>query len=112
MAEGLIPRGSIVAVAIPGDFGKPRPALVVQTQLYAELSTVLVCPLTSDLSASSALRIRIDPSPENGLKTPSHVMLDKLTAVRRSRIGEEIGTVGPNVMEDVGRELALLIGLG
>ena len=77
MAEGLIPRGSIVAVAIPGD-----------------------------------LRIRLDPSEGNQLKAPSHIMLDKLTAIRRTRVGEVIGKVDTSVMDDVTRELALLIGLG
>jgi len=112
MAERLIRRGAIVAVVIPGDFGKPRPALAVQTELYADLSTVLVCPLTSDLSVSGALRIRLEPSAENGLKAPSNIMLDKLTSVRRTRIRDEIGVVSSNVMEDVTRELALLMGLG
>jgi mRNA interferase MazF len=111
MAEGIIPRGAIVTVVIPGDFGKPRPALVVQTELYSELSTILLCPLTSDLSGG-ALRIHMEPSAQNGLKVASDIMLDKVTSVRRSCIRDVIGTADAVLMEDVTRELALLIGLG
>lgn len=112
MAEGIIRRGSIVAVIIPGDFGKPRPAVVIQADLFTELETVLVCPLTSDLSTVSSLRPELAPSVTNGLLLTSQIMLDKLTAIRKSRIRNVIGKADDDLMRRVSRELALLIGLG
>ena len=64
-------RGDLVTVAMQGDFGKPRPALVIQADLFAAHSSVTVLPVTSTIVNAPLLRISIQPDPENGLQKPS-----------------------------------------
>ncbi len=84
-------RGDIVTVAVSGDYGKPRPALIVQSDAFDELPSVMVVRLTSELHDWPAFRITIEPTPENGLRTTSQAMIDKATAVPRTKIGAVIG---------------------
>lgn len=72
-------RGDLVTVVLPGEFGKPRPAVVIQSDDHPGLATILVCPLTSMLIDAPAFRMEVRPAPENGLRLPSQVMLDKLS---------------------------------
>ena len=69
-------RGDLVTIALQGDFGKPRPALVVQADVFAEHPSVTVLPVTSALVAAPLLRITLQPSADNGLTKPSQVMVD------------------------------------
>ena len=111
MAGDVIRRGSVVIVVIPGDFGKPRPAVVIQADIFSDLDSVLVCPLTSDLSSKSALRIEVALTEENGLRLTSQIMLEKLSAVRKGRIGAVIGQIDSDIMDVAARKIAVLIGL-
>jgi mRNA interferase MazF len=111
MAGDVIRRGSVVIVVIPGDFGKPRPAVVIQADIFSDLDSVLVCPLTSDLSIKSALRLEVALTEENGLRLTSQIMLEKLSAVRKGRIGAVIGQIDSAIMDLAAREIAVLIGL-
>lgn len=104
-------RGDFVTVAMQGDFGKPRPALVIQADQFSEHGTVTVLPLTSALVDAPLLRITIDPSPENGLQKPSQVMLDKAVTVRRDKIGAVFGRIDANAMVEVDRCLAVFLGI-
>ena len=76
-------RGDFVTIAMPGDFGKPRPALVIQTDHFVEHPTVTILPVTSTLVDAPLLRITVPPSAENGLRKPSQVMVDKAMTVKR-----------------------------
>ena len=80
-------RGDLVTIALPGDYGKPRPALVVQADAFAELSSVTVLPVTSELHDWRLFRVTIEPTQETGLLRRSQVMIDKAATVPRSRIG-------------------------
>ena len=102
-------RGDLVAMQ--GDFGKPRPALVIQADQFNEHATVTVLPLTSALVAAPLLRITIEPSTENGLQKPSQVMLDKAVTVKRDKIGAAFGRIDANVMVEVDRCLAVFLGI-
>jgi mRNA interferase MazF len=104
-------RGDLVTVAMQGDFGKPRPALVIQADQFHEHATVTVLPLTSTLVAAPLLRITIEPSTENGLQKPSQVMLDKAVTVKRDKIGAAFGHIDANVMVEVDRCLAVFLGI-
>ncbi len=95
----------------PGDYGKPRPALVVQSDALKGLGSVVLCLFTSDLIEQPRLRLRVDPSPANGLKTPSHLMVDKVSAVSTERCRGIIGTLEPETMALVDQRLLLLLGL-
>lgn len=103
-------RGELVIVALQGDYGKPRPALIVQSNLLAELQSVIVCPITSDLR-DALFRITIEPNPVNGLQTLSQVMVDKIATISRSKIGKTLGQLDEERMRAVERALVLVIGI-
>jgi len=104
-------RGDLVTVAAPGDYGKPRPALVIQSDLFDELPSVTVCRVSSTLRDTPIFRITVDPSPENGLQRISQVRVDKVMTVARERIGGTIGRLDDATMLKVNRSLAVFIGI-
>jgi mRNA interferase MazF len=105
-------RGEVVTVALPGDYGKPRPAVVVQADLFNEThASVTVAPVTSTLVNAPLFRLAVEPSARNGLRALSQVMVDKLTTVRRERIGSSIGELEPELLTRVNRALALWLGI-
>jgi mRNA interferase MazF len=103
-------RGDLVTVRLPGDFGKPRPALVIQADLFDALPTVAVLPLTAALLEASLLRVSVLPEDGNGLRQHSHVMIDKPHTVRRSRVGAPIGRLDDAAMVRINRALAAFLG--
>ena len=105
-------RGDIVVVSAAGDFGKPRPAVVVQSDALPEShASVIVCQMTSELVDAPAFRITIEPTAQNGLRARSQVMADKPTTVRRNRIGRAIGRLGAREIADLNASLAFVMGL-
>ena len=104
-------RGDVVSVAVQGDLGKPRPALVVQGDWFAKHPSVTVLPLTSDLHDSPMLRVTVQPSPQNGLAKASQVMVDKTITVRREKIGPVIGQLEADRMIEIERCLAVFLGI-
>lgn len=101
-----------MTVAVSGDYGTPRPAVVVQTDaLGEEHGSVIVCQMTSVIEDAPEFRITVEPSPANGLRAPSQVMADKPVTVRRARVGERIGRLGdPDVMR-LNVAMAFVLGL-
>jgi len=105
-------RGDIVTVALQGDDGKPRPALVFESDRLPATDSVLVCLVTSALHEHTPFRRHpIDASPSTGLRVPSHVMVDNIFAVRRTKCGPRIGELEPAAMLAVSRKLALVTGI-
>ena len=105
-------RGDLVIVVAAGDYGKPRPAVVVQTDAFPEShGSVVVCQLTSDLAEAPDFRVTIEPAPENGLRFKSQIMADKPVTLRRERIGPKIGRLGDRDMARLGAALAFVLGL-
>ncbi len=105
-------RGDLVTVAATGDYGKPRPAVVVQTDAFPDNhALVVVCQLTSELADAPDFRVTIDPTPENGLRFTSQVMADKPVTIRRERIGRKIGRLGSQDMARLNAALAFVLGL-
>ena len=106
-------RGDVVIVAVAGDYGKPRPAVIVQTDLVNDThASIVVCPVTSHLQEAELFRLTITPSPDNGLQKTSQIMVDKIVAVRRDKIREGIGYLDEEVMIRLNRSLAFWLGLG
>jgi mRNA interferase MazF len=106
-------RGDIVTVATQGDYGKPRPAVVVQTDALNEThGTVLVCPMTTHVHEVPLLWIDIEPSAETGLLERSQVMADRIVTVRRDKVGKTIGQVEAATMSRLTQTLAMLLGIG
>lgn len=105
-------RGAFVVVATPGDYGKPRPALIVQSDLFAELPSVVICPLTTTLRDDADLfRLDVQPSARNGVRQASQIAVDKLTVVPSSKIGEVIGEADDELLLRVNRALVLFLGI-
>lgn len=104
-------RGDLVTIAMQGDFGKPRPALAIQADLFDEHATVTVLPVTSTLVAAPLLRITLQPNAENGLQKPSQVMVDKAMTVKRDKVGPSFGHIDADTMVEVERCLAVFLGI-
>ncbi len=105
-------RGDVVTVAVTGDFGKPRPAVVVQTDaLPAEHSSVVVCQMTSEFSEAPDFRVTIDPNEQNGLRVRFQVMADKPVTIRRERVGRRIGHLNDGDIARLNIPLAFVMGL-
>lgn len=104
-------RGDLVTVALQGDLGKPRPALVVQSDLFGAHPSVTVLPVTSDLVDAPLFRLALVPDAENGLQRPSQVMVDKPQSVQRQRVGGAFGRVDEQTLLRVNRALAVFLGL-
>jgi mRNA interferase MazF len=109
---GGLRQGDIVLAATPGDYGKPRPWLVVQTDTYnvAERpGSVLVCPLTTH-DAPAPYRVPLEVPCEQGSRL-SWIMVDKVVAIRKDRARLTLHRVGPDTMAAVRAALRALLGL-
>jgi mRNA interferase MazF len=105
-------RGDVVTVAAAGDYGKPRPAVIVQTDaLPIEHASVVVCQMTSECSEAPDFRVTIEPSQNNGLRVISQVMADKPVTIRRERIGRKIGHLDDKDISRLNIALAFVVGL-
>jgi mRNA interferase MazF len=105
-------RGDVVIVAATGDYGKPRPAVIVQTDAFPEThASVVICQMTSEVVDAADFRVTIDPNEENGLQVRSQVMADKPVTVRRRRIGRSIGRLSNSDLGRVNIALAFVMGL-
>ena len=104
-------RGDLVTIALAGDFGKPRPALVIQANQFDEHPTVTVLLMSSTLVDAPFLRVNVVPDGGNGLQKTSQVMIDKAMTIRREKIGAVVGRVNPRTLVEVDRCLAVFLGI-
>ena len=100
-----------VTVAMPGDFGKPRPALIIQADQFEDTGTVTVLLVAGTLVDAPLIRPMVRPTPENGLRKPSQVMIDKAMSVKRDKLGPSFGRLDDETMLSVTRSLAVFLGL-
>jgi len=103
-------RGDLVTIAINGGYGKPRPALIVQSDLFDEHPSVTILPVTSMLREAPLFCIAVQPDPNNGLLTPSQIMIDKTQTVPREKIGDTIGHLDDEILLAVNRALVVFLG--
>jgi mRNA interferase MazF len=104
-------RGDLVSIALQGDLGKPRPALVIQSDLFDEHPSVTILPVTGELRDAPLFRIPVQPSASNGLSKLSQVMVDKPQSVAREKVGSIFGRLDDETMMAVNRALAIFIGV-
>ena len=103
-------RGDFVTVALQGDFGKPRPALVVQSDKFNDThATVTVLLVSSELVDAPLFRIVLQPDAQNNLDRPSQILVDKAMTIKRSRLGAAFGSASGEVMLAVNRALAVFL---
>lgn len=100
-----------MTIARQGDFGKPRPALMIQADQFDEHATVTVLPVTSRLVAAPLLRIAVQSNAESGLQKPSQVMVDKVVTVKRDKVGPAFGRIDAGTLVEVERCLAVFLGI-
>lgn len=101
-----------MTVALPGDAGKPRPAVIVETDRLAPTDNVIICPGTSFLRRDvSQRRVYVEPDAGNGLRVPTQFQADKITVTRRTKCGSVIGRLSDDELERISQTLFVLIGL-
>jgi mRNA interferase MazF len=105
-------RGDLVTIVVPGAYGKPRPALVIQSDLFDEHPSVTILPITGELRVTPLFRIDVLPSAANGLRKPSQVMVDKAQSLPRDRLGDTIGRLEDDALLSATRALAVFLGFG
>ena len=112
MAEGL-KRGDVVTIVAPRDYGKPRPAVVVQTDLLNPThASLVVCPFTTtERIDAPGFRLEFPASESTGLRLPSQLMVDQILALPLNRIGNRIGRLANEDMTEVDKSLGLVLGL-
>lgn len=105
-------RGDVVLQVASGDLGKPRPGVIVQADELGDTTTsILICPMSSDLSEFKRTRPIIEPSAGNGLHARSQIMTDKLSSLRRDRIRQVIGALDVETLERLDTALLVVLGL-
>ncbi|WP_306751612.1 type II toxin-antitoxin system PemK/MazF family toxin [Paracoccus actinidiae] len=104
-------RGDLVTVALQGDHGKPRPALVIQSDRFPDTATTTVLLITSTLVEAPLIRLTVEPAAENGLRATSQIMIDKAMTVRTDKLGTTFGQLDDTAMLEVTRALALFLGV-
>jgi mRNA interferase MazF len=105
-------RGDVVIVAAAGDYGKPRPAVIVQTDAFPEThASVIICQMTSEVVEAPDFRVTIEPGENNGLRARSQIMADKPATVRRARVRQSIGRLDDGDVARLNAALAFVMGL-
>ncbi len=105
-------RGEVWTVAGAGDYaGKPRPVVIVQDDSFEGLDLLVVCPFTSDTTEAPLFRLPVEPDARNGLRATCRVMVDKITAVPKSKIGQRIGSLNAGDLVRLNRLMLVFLGL-
>ena len=105
-------RGDIASVVQPGAYGKPRPALIIQSDLFnPHHPSITVLPLTSELRDAPLFRLRVVPSDRNGLRAISEVMIDKITTVPRDKASDVFGQLEMEHLREAERLLTVWLGI-
>jgi mRNA interferase MazF len=105
-------RGEVWTVAGGAAYaGKPRPAVIVQDDRFDANDSIIVCPFTTDATSAPIFRLPVDPSTGNGLQEPCRLMVDKLTAVPRTRLGRRLGSLAREEMKTLNRAMFVFLGL-
>jgi mRNA interferase MazF len=107
-----VKRGDVVLLVAPGDMGKPRPGVIVQADELGDLTTsLLVCPMSSEITELHRLRPIVEPKASNGLRLRSQIMTDKINTLRRDGIRRVLGSLDTDVSERLDRALLVVLGL-
>lgn len=104
-------RGSLISVAIKGDYGKPRPALVIQSDYFDTHPSIVILPITSTLVDAPLFRVSLQPDSGNNLSKPSQVMVDKVTAIAKDKAGKVFGEINSETLLEIERCLAVFLGI-
>jgi mRNA interferase MazF len=106
-----VKRGDVIRIVLQGDFGKPRPAVIVQADEFGEIPSLSVLPFSTDLRSVPRIRITIEPDATNGLLERSQIMIDKIATVSLKKAGHRTGHLSSADMTAIDRALAVFLGL-
>lgn len=106
-------RGEIWSVAARGAYtGKPRPAVIVQDDHFDATASITICVVTSDATEAPLFRLPVEPDALNGLDRASSLMVDKLTTVPKTSLGDHIGRLADEDVVRLDRAIVVFLGLG
>ncbi len=104
----LIKRGDVVLCTLKGDYGKTRPAIVVQSDIFNTThASIVICPITSFLVDSPMFRLEMTPNKKNGLLKKSQIMVDKIIAINRDKISKKVGAISHNEQDRLDNAIKL-----
>lgn len=105
-------RGEIWTIAGGGDYaGKPRPAVIVQDDIFPDTASITVCPVTTDPTETPLFRLPIEPNEINGLRAPSRLMVDKIGTFPKSKLGRRIGRLSDGDILRLNRAMVVFLGI-
>ena len=104
-------RGEIRLVADGVYASKPRPAIILQDDLFDATDSVTVCPMTTTIVDAPLMRVLITADKQSGIHQPSAIMVDKVTTVRRSNVGDRLGALTATQVLEVERMLLVFLGV-
>lgn len=104
-------RRDLATVAMQCDYGKPRPAPVIQADQCSDHTSVTVLPITSTQGDAPLLRVALELATDNGLQRLSHLMVDKAMTVKRDKLDDAFGHLGAEVLIEIERRLAVFLGI-
>jgi len=108
-----VKRGDIYTVAGGKDYaGKPRPVVVLQDDRFSETASVTVCPFTTNATEAPLIRLPVEPDEDNGLRASCHLMVDKITSLSKSKLGNHLGSLDDETMLRLNRAVFVFLGLG
>jgi len=108
----MVRRGDVVVALFSMNYGKPRPAIAVQTDLVNDThASVVLCPITSHLEDAPLFRLDVEPASSNGLEKACQIMVDKIATVRQDKVRQVIGHLDEDTMIRVNRSLVFWLGL-
>ena len=90
---------------------KPRPAVILQANRFSETESVTLCPMTSHATSEYGIRPLVSPNAINGLDRPTYIMVDKISTVPRTRLGNLVGSLEDSTLEDLSRAATVFLGL-
>jgi mRNA interferase MazF len=106
-----VKRGDVVLMVVPSELGRPRPGVIVQADEFKDLTTIFVCPISSDVQDNLPLRPTIEAKSSSGLRLRSQIMTDKMVALRRDRVRRVIGRLDSETAQQLDRALLVVLGL-
>lgn len=96
----------------PDDAGKPRPGVIVQDDAFSGTASITVCPFTTHVVDAPLLRLPVEPTKQNGLDAASHLMVDKVTTVARTKLQQRLGRLDETTMTRLNHAVLVFLGLG
>lgn len=94
--------------------GKTRPVVVIHSQLIEGLlSTSIICPITTQLSSATLLRVHIplQDATTTGLSEPSDVIVDQIRSIDNQILIKKLGELPSAQAEQLQKSLQTILAV-